>query len=243
MPAVYETGHARNVAHFEDLISYCESFGAAYNPTRPDLSVASLNTLLAAANEALQRVAASRAALAAAVNTRQAAFAPLRPLATRIINALDASVASPALVRDARTLVRKISGRRAKALSVPEGAPPPTPETTVSVSQQSYDQLIAHFRNLIELLATEPAYAPNESDLRIPALQSLADALQAANAAVADAYAALQNNLIHRNNVLYTQPGALVPIAADVKRYVSSLFGASSPQFRNVSKIRFRLLA
>ena len=34
MPSTSETGHAKNVANFEDLISFCNGYGATYNPSK-----------------------------------------------------------------------------------------------------------------------------------------------------------------------------------------------------------------
>lgn len=85
---------------------------------------------------------------------------------------MDASEASDRLVQDARTINRKIQGSRSGKLTKADAgiiADEPT-ETArnISVSQQSYDSLIENFKKLIELVASEQSYAPNE-----PALQLL----------------------------------------------------------------------
>lgn len=43
--SVSETGHAKNVANFQDLISFCEGHGATYNPSKESLKVAQLKAL------------------------------------------------------------------------------------------------------------------------------------------------------------------------------------------------------
>ena len=48
-----ETGHAKNVANFETLISAVQTFGTAYNPARTDLKVPALTTLSGAARDAI----------------------------------------------------------------------------------------------------------------------------------------------------------------------------------------------
>lgn len=53
MPSTSETGHAKNVANFETLISFCTGYGATYNPSRDALKVANLQTLLIAAKAAI----------------------------------------------------------------------------------------------------------------------------------------------------------------------------------------------
>ena len=44
MASTSETGHAKNVANFQDLQSFCTGYGAAYNPTNPTISMAALTT-------------------------------------------------------------------------------------------------------------------------------------------------------------------------------------------------------
>ena len=45
MPAYYETGHAKNVANFQDLIAFVTGYGATYNPTKNALKLSQLTTL------------------------------------------------------------------------------------------------------------------------------------------------------------------------------------------------------
>jgi hypothetical protein len=43
MASTTETGHAKNVATFEDLISFCTGYGATYNPSKATLKLPALN--------------------------------------------------------------------------------------------------------------------------------------------------------------------------------------------------------
>jgi hypothetical protein len=84
MPNYYETGHAKNVANFQDLIAFCTGYGATYNPTKNALKLPQLNTLYTTANYALADVIAKNRAYNDAVNARINAFNGLRPLCTRL---------------------------------------------------------------------------------------------------------------------------------------------------------------
>ena len=44
MASTTETGHAKNVANFEDLISFCTGYGAPYNPSKASIKLAALGT-------------------------------------------------------------------------------------------------------------------------------------------------------------------------------------------------------
>ena len=120
MPSTIETGHAKNVATFEDVISFCTGYGATYNPSKANLKLIALNPQLTTALAALQTVKTAKTAYDNATNAREIAFTPLKPLATKIINALAATDAASQTIDDARTVVNKIQGRRAKAVTVPD---------------------------------------------------------------------------------------------------------------------------
>ena len=47
------------------------------------------------------------------------------------------------------------------------------------------------------------------------------------------------NARISRDNLLYSKDSGLVDVAMDVKNYVKSIFGATSPEYANVSDIEF----
>lgn len=64
MSSTSEVGHAKNVAHFGDLIAYCTAYGATYNPPKPALQIISLNTLLTSSRAELDNVITAKNALA-----------------------------------------------------------------------------------------------------------------------------------------------------------------------------------
>ena len=45
MASTSETGHAKNVANLETMISYCTGYGTTYKPSNPEISLAALTTL------------------------------------------------------------------------------------------------------------------------------------------------------------------------------------------------------
>ena len=90
-----------------------------------------------------------------------------------------------------------------------------------------------------EILKAEPSYSPNEIELKITTLTAQLAALKIANTNVTDAYTAVANARIARNITLYKDNTGLYDIAADVKNYVKSLYGISSPEYKELSKIKF----
>ncbi len=242
MASTSETGHAKNVANFEDLISFCTGYGASYNPSKAAIQIAALNTLHTNGKNSLTGVISAKTAFSNATNARQAAFDPLKKLCTRIVNALDATDATDKLVKDAKTINNKIQGKRSgdKPTPPPAGATEAAEDKTISVSQQSYDSLIENFDKLIQLVSSEPTYTPNETELQVSTLTTTLGSLKTTNTAVINTYTNYSNGRITRNTILYGATSGLVDIAGDVKKYVKSVYGATSPQFKQVSKLEFK---
>ena len=245
MPSNSETGHAKNVANFETLISYCTGYGATYNPTNAALKLPALNTLLANARAALEAVSTAEAGFKNSVNLRQQLFKPVKPLSTKAINALVAAGANASTVANARTIVRKINGQRVtgsnqQAAAGTQQTTPATPKR--SSSQQSFDYLIEHFTALKDVLEQEPLYTPEEADIKVAAIQTKITELRGANASLNNAEVVWSNKRIDRDNTLY-QPGTgLVDTAQAVKAYVKSVFGGSSPQYKQISALTIKTL-
>ncbi len=143
----------------------------------------------------------------------------------------------------ALTLVRKLQGRRATPKMTEEekkvAAEAGNEVTEISSSQMSFDSRIDNMDKLIKLLTSVTAYAPNEADLKVTSLTTLLTDLKAKNTAVITAEAPLVNARIARNDVLYKAGTGVVDTSVDVKTYVKSIFGATSPQFKTISGLKF----
>ncbi len=238
MASVSETGHAKNVANLQDLISFVTGYGVTYNPTKNALKLPQLNALATASQASLADVVTKNTAYNNKVNERVVAFSNLKALSTRLINALQTTDATTQKVADAKALNKKLQGVRSKAVTTPPDPNTPAP-TTISTSQQSYDQQIHHLAGIISVLQTEPSYAPNENDLKIVTLTAKQADLTAKNNAVATAYTNISNSRISRDTTLYGTDTGLLDIASEVKKYVKSVYGATSPQFAQVKGIVF----
>jgi uncharacterized coiled-coil DUF342 family protein len=244
MTSTSETGHAKNVANFNELISFVSGYGGAYNPSKASIKLTALQTLLADAMSAMDAVNAAMPAYSNAVSAREAAFEPLNKLITRVMNAVKASDISPQVEESVKSLVRKIQGTRATAKKTDAQKAAMTAEgkevKEISSSQMSYENRLDNFDKLIQLLSSIELYAPNEPELKITALTELYNDLKDKNKAVVNTATPLSNARIARNNIFYKADTGLMDIAADVKTYIKSLFGASSPQYKQVSKLEFK---
>ena len=239
-----ETGHAINVANFEDLISICIGFGTAYNPSKNAITITALQAKRTQALNALKSIDDLLPASINAINNREIAFNSFESIIRRIKNAVEASDVTAQFIKDVKTITRKLLGTKSKTKQ------PENPDTnalenldatkTHSSAQTSMDNRIENFYKLITLLNSNPNYNPNETDLTITALTTYYNTLIALNTTVINANIPVKNARIQRNVFLYHPETGLVRLASDVKKYVKSVFGVSSPQYKQMSKIKFK---
>lgn len=239
-----ETGHAKNVANFGTLITVVNGFGEVYNPSKQSITAAALAKLHEDAKNVMKEMNSTSGAYGIAVANRDVAFEPLSKLATRIINALRSSDVTQQIIETAESLVRKLQGKRATPKKTEEELAALEAEgkvvKQVSSSQMSFDNRIDSFNKLIELLMVIPQYAPNEEELKITTLNTYYSTLNSLNAAAVHAETALSNVRLTRNELLYKPGTGLVDVAQSVKTYVKSLFGATSPKYRQLSGLAFK---
>ena len=238
-----ETGHAKNVTNLESLITSIVALETSYNPSRDSIKLPALQALLTASTESLNAVNIAQAAYSNAVAARKVAFEPFSKLITRVMNSLKASGASTQVVQSARTIVRKLQGRRASAKITEEEKKALEAEgkevNQISASQMSFDNRIENFDRLIMLLSSIPLYNPNEAELKVEALKALHNQLKEKNTEVILPIVQLSNSRMNRNKILYNENTGLVDVALDSKTYIKSIFGATSPQYKQISKLRF----
>ena len=243
MASTSETGHAKNVTNLESLISSITAFGASYNPSKESIKLPALQALLTASKLSLEAVNATQSSYSVAVDAREIAFGPFNKLITRVNSALKASDSPVEVDESAQTIVRKLLGRRAGAKLTEEEKKALEAEgkevNQISVSQMGYDTRLENFGKLISLLSTVPQYNPNEEDLKIDALKLLYNQLKSKNTDVVTAWFQLDNARNNRNGIIYQSLTGLVDLAADTKMYIKSVFGATSPEYKQVSKLSF----
>ena len=245
MASTSETGNAKNVDNLGLLIANIASYGERYKPIKPSILLEALKKMEAEGRAVVFAVNDAMPIYSRATIERDNAFAPLSQLVTRSLNSLRASSSSEQTDEAASAIVRKIRGNRTKPAkstnkATADAAAPDVKVVTVSTSQQSYDSTLDNYERYIQYIAATPEYAPNEEDIKLPALKALAVELRAKNTACNNAKVAIDNARMARNRVLYTPLTGLVDVALDAKTYIKSLFGSTSPEYKLVAKIDFR---
>jgi len=233
MASTSETGHYKNIANFNLLREHCITIGADYNPSNTTIQLPGLLLAYTTVFNQHQAVNTAKQPFIDAVNQREIAFIDMAKLATRTFNALAASAnIQPNILDDARTILRKIRGKRASK-TIPES------EIQISVSQRSYDNLYDHFSEFVALVSAVPTYTPNEPQLQTMQLQAFAANLLAKNNAFNQTSTLYTKARITRNTDLYHPQNGLVALAGAVKAYIKSAFGGNSSAYQTVGAIKF----
>jgi hypothetical protein len=236
-----EAGHAKNVANFETLTNIVNALDGTYQPTSPMILPAGLQTVLADSKAAVTAVGAKDSASTNAGKLRAQAFDGHEKLATRVGNAYAAGDTDELVSSNLTGLIRKLRGRRAgeKPAPVPNAEGGDPIDKSHSVSQQSYDNLIANWRLIIQLLETQAGYKPNEEDLTIAALKTFVDNLDAKNNAAKIAVIDAKNARADRNRILYDDETGMLTAVRKVKKYVSTLKNAGAA-YEQLVALKFR---
>lgn len=238
--SVSETGHSKNIANLQDLISFCTAYGDKYNPVKEELKISSLEGLYEDALLKLNEAQTKKTLFDNATNQRAEVFKELNPLATKVVNALAVSETDPLMLNNAKSYNKKLQGRtKVKTEAEKSGEETENPTRTISTSQQSYDSKINHFSNLIQVLEQSAAYNPNEEELKTSTLQDKLADMKNKNTLLIHAYTEYSNARLFRDQVLYNNVTGLCQITKEVKQYVKSVFGATSPQYKQISSLLF----
>ena len=183
------------------------------------------------------------------IGTRSVDFASVPPLSTRILGATKSLELPDESIEEVKVFVRKIRGGRAIALpNVVTTSTDPTNVSeegtdlkTHSVSQISFTNIVDHMNGIKSVLVGDVLkYIPNETDLTTTSLSTFIEKLANDNKGCDAAFYTLNNARTKRNKGLYTDKSGMLSVAAAVKEYFKSAFGATSSQYRQITKITFK---
>jgi len=244
MASTSETGHEKNVYNLEVLNSSIAGYGTTYNPTKGTLRAADLIALAVSARTQFLTEKGLLPAYTIAVAARELAFEPLPKIMTRVLASIKSSTTTDRLDQNINSLIKVIKGsnRKPKKTDEEKAALAAQGKTVkeISTSRQSYELRVENLDLLIKYLGGIQQYMPNEPELKLATLTVLSADLKTKNAAVLAALTPYNNARIARNALLYKPVTGLVDTALDAKQYIKSLFGATSPQYKQISKLEFK---
>jgi hypothetical protein len=239
-----EAGHHKNVANFNTLISRCNGYGGIYNPSNQSITISELTLLHKLALESIDKVSLLTPTFNIAKAARFTLFKPLDKLITRVTNSLKSISPSAKTTENVISISRKIKGQRVSAKLSDEELKLKESEGIKiqqnSTNQTDFDSRIENFGKLINQLAAIVEYKPNEKELQVESLTALLNDLILKNNAAKETETPVINARIARNEIMYKSETGLVDIAFNTKNYVKSVFGATSPQYKQISGLKFK---
>lgn len=232
----------KNLANFEKLISFCTSLGAKYKPSKPAHQLAQMSEKLTRSNTMHNDLGNAKIILDNAKISRKIFFDQFPGLASSVVNAFDASDATPEAVKDAKLWRNRIRGIRSTAIPEKTTAADGTvtDPKVISTSQRGFNKIIEHFTNLIGVVRMDSNYQPLETGLAVTGLdQTLATAISL-NSSVTNSETNYDLKEVYRDKEMYDRKTGLVTVAKDIKLYLRSILGYNSPEYKKISALEFR---
>lgn len=234
---VSESGHAMNVANFKKIIERCEGFGAVYDPTNGQISIAHMTFKWSVAEILHHEYLTALSATKIPVFDREKLFDELMRVAFRSIQWYASNGKILKSVKDTKELLNKMRCIKQKVKRHRDGTPDPK---QVSSCQLSYVMRTEYFSKLIEIYKADVNYCPNEPELQISNMEELLYFARKANERVHRSIAQMIVKRTERDHALYDVGVGLYDLSMSCKNYVKGLFGAISPEAKSILGIRLK---
>lgn len=225
------------------LIAYLETLDPAkYNPTNTDLTIEALQDLRTAANASMREVSDALAEWRTKAKDRALEVEKMPGLAAQAVNLFAANGADKERVKQAKTYLRKLQGKRAAPAVVDNPETPDVDESqqSISASQKSAAQMIANFKALVDFLQAQAEYqSVNVPGLKPGDLIAFAEQVEASHNESMNVAAQVTSKRASRNNLISANDDSIVKRAAAVKNFVFAVYGGKSVEFKTVKGIQF----
>jgi hypothetical protein len=247
MASKSEVGHDKNLANLDRVINLVTQFGATYNPSNPIIGLPGLNSIKTQATTVNGSFNARNLTYQTDTNSREILYEPLSKLITAIKSHLKTLDLPTQTFDDITQLTNKIQGTGSAKVTKADAGKTIATETntntektnSISTARLSYDSQLANFQKLLQILQTLPSYTPNENNIQLASLNALAATLATANLNAINATNAHYLARNQRNLIFYAPKTGLTDVMKKVKAYVKQLFGSQSPEYKQVSDIKF----
>jgi len=236
MASTSEVGHNKNVANFKSVCLILAEMGALYNPSNNVIKLQALKPINDILKATIQDLNEKIPIYKNAVAARETDIKPLSKLSTRVHNSFRATQASQADKENMLAIVKKIRGDKKPKKVNPETAD----KETISTSQMSYDSRIANFDIMVNFIASQHIYEPNEEDLQVVSLKTYQQRLERLSIAVNEASNGILTARTARNNALYNGENNIISLANSIKDYLKSLGDPGNPYYKAVVRLKFK---
>ena len=254
------TGYAKNVSQFKEIFKTLINMGAKWNPANKKLKMEALVARHVVCEKVLSELSLALALDKQKTAERLNVYEPLNDIVRRALAAAICCEVDDSAIERAQTLKNLIDGtnvsqasakrakeaklRKAMVLTVGEDgvgntdAVPLTPKN-YSVSRMAYDTRLHNFKQFIVTLETAGKYETNEADLKLTALNALADALTVANDATNDAWNLANNKRDERNILFFGVKNSMLHDIMLIKKQLESSESKDGPNYKKVADYTF----
>jgi len=242
--SVNQAGINVNFTNLGLLITRISVFPNGYNPSRSELSIASLTNCLNHAQDVKSSFLNAVVIEKNAQTQFNASFDGFDSFITRVGNAVSICGAPRHTIEQIEVILRDLHGRRATALvskptvTTDNTAVPESNQITRHIS--TTESKLESFNTLIQLLSSVPLYVPNEEDLSTVGLAKRYNTMKMVDMNYKTALASLDAARELRNNIINAEGTGLVDIANAAKTYVKSVYGATSHEYKSISDLTFK---
>jgi hypothetical protein len=234
MASTSESGNAINIANYKRIVDLCTEFGAFYQPTTTEITIASMTAQWTAVDALHTAYLDALDETKIPINDREILFDKLRILSVRSRNLYESTKASSLSKNDAKGFVRKITGSSVKFPKLANNVPDPK---HVSNSHQSFVNQADNFNQLLNLYKKDVNYTTNEADLSVTSLENFHAEVRAANENVWKVLSHAIKLRTERDHGLYDIETGVIDVTLACKKYVRGVYGAKSPEAKAVSRI------
>ena len=237
-----ETGHAKNVANFEQVVIILTGLGAVYNPSQALILLPALQAKLTEAQAALAAEDTAEADRTVKIDEVQDEFKGLVEYAVNIKRTADVDVNEAAFTNDLSSVVNKMRSQgRDTGLTDDPATPEDESRTGRSTAQLSRDSLVSHFTDLIALIKTkEDKYTTTDAEYTIAAMEAKLQALKTKNNAAKTSIAVLGNAKDERDHILYDEETGILKLVKLIKTQLTKKPGKNSSAYQQINALEFR---
>ena len=242
--------HIKQVAAWGKLSGLCNALGDAYRPSKESMKSTAMENLLTASQVQIAAVQNAETFLSNAITERKAVFDQIPALATRVIGALEATGASLERINDVNVIRKRFRyqalPKEAIALKVsaggqaaPGNADAGNNSAKHSITYGDFANKLSNFDLFISQLEKGAPYEPMEEDLTIAGLKTFSQTLKQKHEQVAQAQLMAYQERKKRDELLFG-PNGMHNHARMIKKYVRSVYGFKSIEFKAIRKIQFQ---
>ncbi len=240
----YESGHPKTLESWNKLIAQSEMLDQPKLNPPDDLKLNAIKDFRDECTGLQTTVGNSRADWRTIALDRATDIDRFDSLAAEAIAAFEGRGASREKAKDARSYLKKLQGKRAKAKKVEldENGNPILDLTDkgISAAQTSSAAKISTMYELIDYLEAQPEYASvTKPALLIAAMRSFVDDTQTKHTASINAVARLSTDRANRNKRFYLDTDSIHERARRFKQLVGAEYGFKSPEYQAVKAIPF----